>query len=645
MVILLCLLAQWGFDNSEAKYFCARPTLAIVFKDSTHSFDVLKYNIDVNVPMTNRSLSGVNQIKCRSNMNNLSFVTLHQYTLTMDSVRVNGLNATYSSANETLHINLPQVYNNGDSFVIYIRYHGSWSVTGTQSGFCFYPRNYNASTRHANGYTMSEPWDARRWMPCYDEPFDKAEQGCVIQVTTPDSFYVAANGDLMSIVTNPGNTRTFTWQENSPIATYLMHFGISRFARWSQWYHPTTGDSIEIKHFIWPEDSAQSRTAFQYVPTAMYLFDSLYDDYPFHRYGQDAVYPFAYGGMEHEEQTTIHRNWIVNSSENGMAHELSHQWGGDLVTCVDFRDIWLNEGFATYSDANYNWYRFGYANFISTMQTRANDYFTADASNRRPLYNPPTNEIFNWGYIYCKASWVYHMLRYLNQALYFTGVQAYLDSFAYKCANTEDIKRIFGQIYGIDLTWFFNEWVYDQGYPQYNVYWVCNPSAPNYLVKINIYQTQTNAPPVFHMPVQILLHLTGKDTTVNIPVTASPQHAEFTVSQNVTSIVFDPNTWILCSFNIYIGAEEVVANAFEINDIDLESNPSRSPRIAYEIYGTGLVDLTLYDINGRLVKKIYQGVRSAGRYSVKLENLFAGVYFLKLETAKSERIKKVVIIE
>ncbi|MCX7995889.1 MAG: M1 family metallopeptidase, partial [candidate division WOR-3 bacterium] len=496
MNFIFIIFLHWNDINTESKWFCPLPFKKSIFAESLHSFDVLKYQLNLNVPMTSRSIQGSNQIKCKSNTNGLNVATLHSYGLTIDSVKVNNINAVYSSANETLHINLPQQFNYGDSFNISVYYRGSWSITGSQTGFCYWPKNYNNNTLHSLAYTLGEPWDARRWMPCYDEPFDKADQGCIITVTAPDSFAVCANGQLISVVNNPNNTRTWTYEETNPITTYLMHFGVSRFAVWSQWYHDTDGDSIEIRHFIWPQDSTQSTIAFQHLLTAMYLFDSLYGDYPFSRYGQDAVYPFAWGGMEHQTQTTIHRWWIINSSENGMAHELAHQWWGDMITCVDFRDIWLNEGFATYSDANYNWYRFGYANFIATMKNRANDYFASDAQQRHPIYNPPLNRLFDWGHIYCKASWV---LRYLNQAQFFNALAVYRDSFEYGCASTEDLKRIFNQVYGTDLTWFFDEWVYGQGYPVYNVYWDCTPYGSQYLFQTNIHQVQTNAPAVFHM--------------------------------------------------------------------------------------------------------------------------------------------------
>lgn len=379
MPLIFFIYIQWKSDNSEAKYICSMPAFQYQCAESSHSFNVIKYELEVNLPMTTRSLSGINKIRCLSMVDGLDIAVLHSRTLIIDSVKVDSITTSYSTMGETLLINLPHSYNTGDSFTMAISYHGFWNITGYQTGFVYYPKNYDSNTLHTIAYTLGEPWDARSWLPCYDEPYDKAENGCIISVTVPDTFVVCANGELMNVTNNPGGTRTFTYEESYPIATYLMHFGASRFAKWSAWYYSPAGDSVELRYFVWPEDSVQSVTSFQYLTVAMALFDSLYRRYPFNRYGQDAVYPFGWGGMEHQEQTTIHRYWILWQSEVGMAHELAHQWWGDMVTCVDFRDIWLNEGFATYSDANYRWYRFGYPDFLNTMQDRADDYFQSDA--------------------------------------------------------------------------------------------------------------------------------------------------------------------------------------------------------------------------------------------------------------------------
>ncbi len=648
MWLILILCGQWMNGNIEAKQYFPPPGFNAGYADSFHEYDVLKYEVAVRLPMNSRSLSGVNTIKCRSRQNGLNLAVLHARTLTIDSIRVDGVAATYSTSGESLRVNLPQSYDQGDSFYVKIGYHGSWTVTGYQTGLCYWPRNYNSNTLHVIAYSLGEPWDARQWMPCYDEPFDKADQGAVISVTVPaviagDTLTTCANGQLTGVVLNPDSTKTFTWQEASPIPTYLMHFGVSRFAAWSQWYHPAAGDSIEIREFVWPNDSVQSLTACQHMPEAMALFDSMYGAYPFHRYGQDAVYPYAWGGMEHIEQTTIHRQWILYSSENGMAHEMSHQWWGDMVTCVDFRDIWLNEGCATYSDANYNWYRFGHANFITTMLSRASDYFNEDASYRRPLYDPPLDDIFSWGYTYCKASWVMHMLRYLDQAQFFNGLQMYRDTFAYGAASTGDIDRIFSHVYGSDLSWFFDEWIYGQGHPEYHVYWNCAVSGSDYQLDLSIHQNQTNAP-VFHLPVEVLVHMTSGDTLFSIPITGQVQIVQCLIPDSATGIEFDPDTWILKRAYIYHGVEEPSAPEAGPVGFRLVASPSAAPILEYNLSRRGPVSVAVFDVAGRCVRGETSNKPCGGTYQERFEGLACGIYFVRLDTPDTHATLKMTIV-
>lgn len=646
MLLILLLCAPWGEDNLEAKFYEHVPMIHYERAESLHEFNVLFYELDVTLPMTERSISGTNLITCRSRVDNLTTAIIHARTLTIDSILVDGTSTTHTTNGDSLLIALPSPYNTNDTFDILIGYHGSWSVTYYQSGFVYYPRNYNVNTLHALAYTLGEPWDARAWMPCYDDPFDKADDGCIIHVTVPDSYTVCASG-VMNGVDYAQNRATFTWTEHYPIATYLMHFGASIFTPWSNWYYSPSGDTIEIIHYVWPEDSAQSVSSLGDVLVSMALLDSMYGSYPFDRYGHDIVYPYAWGGMEHQENTTLHRNAVGGSHswKRIIAHELAHMWWGDMVTCIDFRDIWLNEGCATYSDANYDWHTMGWSYFLSTMASRAQDYFIEDASWRRPLYDPPTNDIFNWGYTYCKACWVMHMLRFLNPDHFFDGMHAYRDSFEYGCASTDDMNAVFSAVYGMDLTWFFDEWVYDQGYPEYEVYWNCIPSGGNYLFRTNTYQIQTNAPPVFHMPIQIRLNSTGGDTLVHISVSSSPQYAEFLVQDSVTSIDFDPDHYILCKYETFYGIEELVQDEPRYNDLFVNTNPSRQPVITYVVNQTGPVQISLYDISGRIQQTLYNGVRSPGMYTIAVQDLSAGVYFCRLITPVNEKVEKLIKIK
>lgn len=644
MIFVLLVVAQWGSDNLEAKCFHSVPHHQYTRAESTHAYNVLKYELDVAVPMTERSIQGTNKISCRSREDGLNTLVLHSYTLTIDSVRVDGAAATFTTAGESLVVNSPQTYNTGDSFDIEIGYHGSWSVTYSQTGLVYYPRNYNANTFHAEAYTLGEPWDARRWMPCYDEPYDKADYGCVMSVTAPDTFVVCANGELISVVNNANNTKTYTWQEDYPISTYLMHFGVSKYAEWSDWFYSNSGDTVEIRHFMWPEDSSLSVWSFQYLPDAMYLYDSLYGSYPFDRYGQDVVYPYAWGGMEHQELSTIHRNWLTGQSDRGMAHELAHMWWGDMVTCIDFRDIWLNEGCATYSDANYIWYTRNYSEFLSLMQTRAQYYFQSDQSWRHPLYDPPLSQLFDYGYTYCKACWVMHMLRYLDQGQFFPAMQAYRDSFEYDNASTDDMNAVFSSVYGCDLTWFFDEWVYGQGHPDYRVFWESVPAGNDYQTTICIHQLQTNAPPVFHMPVEIMLFTSGPDTMIQVPIATAPQQVVITLPDSVTAVGFDPNAWILKKCQVFVGVDEF-GQANPVNDLFFVSNPTTNPRIGFSLNHRTDVRILLYDVSGRLVKEISGGSKTAGTYELNIGQINAGIYFCSMKTEQEEITKKLVVID
>jgi aminopeptidase N len=645
MFLILILCTQWTHENFEAKFYEQAPDRFYARAESTHEYNVLKYELELEVPMTSRTISGINNILCQSRIDGLNTAVVHAYTLTIDSISVSGFSTTYSMSNDSLIIDLPQSYDIGDTFTIAVGYHGSWSVTSYQTGFVYYPQGYNGNTLHSLAYTLGEPWDARAWMPCYDEPSDKADSGCVIGVTVPDTFTVCANGELISVTNNPDTTTTYVWRENYPVTTYLMHFGVSKYSVWSDWFVPSSGDSVEIRHFIWPEDSVQSVTSCQGLPIAMQLYDSLYGSYPFDRYGQDAVYPYAWGGMEHQELSTIHRNWILYASENGMAHELAHMWWGDMVTCVDFRDIWLNEGCATYSDANFNWVRYSYNYFISTMNQRAQTYFQSDNNWRHPIYDPPPGEMFEYGHTYCKASWVMHMLRFLDPDNFFTAMQVYRDSFEYGTANTDDMKNIFSLVYGTDLSWFFNEWVYDQGFPEYDIFWYCSSSGNDYTTSLNIYQTQTNAPAVFHMPVQVLLQTTGSDTLIEIPINNSPEHVDIILPDSVISIQFDPDYRLLHKHQIYYGIEEY-SNAVPVyNDFFFSSNPAKNLVIEFVVNQPGKTRFIVYDATGRVSLSFEKELSKPGHYSEHVDKMPAGVYFCRFETPVNRLVKKLVIID
>jgi hypothetical protein len=337
-------------------------------------------------------------------------------------------------------------------------------------------------------------------------------------------------------------------------------------------------------------------------------------------------------------------------------------WWGDRVTCFTWPNIWLNEGFATYSEALYMEHQQGHAYFLSEMDGYAQDYFASDANYRFPMYNPPSAYLFDWGTIYCKGAWVQHMLRYVEHdttathGLFFQALRAYGDSLKYGTASMADYQRIHERFYGQNLSWFFNEWAVLAGYPQYAVNWYGVSQPPNWRIVVDISQSNGNgAPPVFHMPVEILFHLSGKDTLVHYPITSSPQRNTFLVSAQPQSILFDPGTWILKRVIVSSGVEAGILQS-GVERLTLGGaipNPFQGQsEISYGLPAGGSIRLCIYDVLGRKVRTLLDGYERAGAYIItwngrddRGETLPNGIYLCRLEaggktlTAKAVKVR------
>ncbi len=598
-----------SFQNIENKeVFYPEPVRA----ESTHSYDVLHYLIKLNLPMTSRYLAGTVTIAMRSNMYNLTQIDLYLAGLNVDSIKVDAIPATYNHIADTLLINLPQSYNQGDSFNVMVGYSGTASGT---MGYLWY------QSLHPISYTLGCPFAEKRWFPCYDRLWDKADYGVEFYITVPDSFTVCATGEYLGKTVNQGFA-TYHWKHNYPISPYLIHFASSIYNTYSNWYYPAPGESIEVKYYFWPQDSIYAPTAFSLTTDMLYFYDSLFGDYPFERYGMDVVNPFTYGGMEHQTMSTIHRQWLISNDYYGMAHELSHQWWGDMVTCFGWQNVWLNEGFATYCDALYLERREGHNAFINLMLSRLSAYFGAENSNPHPIYNPPSNLIFAWGHSYCKGSWILHMIRYLcgSDSVWLNLLSTYRDSFAYASASTDDLNRIMNQVLNNNYDWFFDEYVYSMGYPKYSVLWGKLYETPNWRLSLDISQIQTIGPSVFHIPLPVRINFSNSDTNVVLPINQTPQHFEYLLSQEPMSIVVDPDHWII-QMNTVTGVMEKHTNHY-INGLSI---PTIHKTIKLEFSQPR--DVKIYDVTGRCVlKKITDKLNytpaCAGIYYINIDKVF-----------------------
>ena len=660
-VLLLILVGSAGAyhpRNPEGKFLTPEQWQRLgLMADSSHSFDVRHYRLDLALAMTSGAYTARERIAIKSRVASLDSFSLYMNSLVCDSVKRGPVRLSFATPANWLTITLDTPLPNGDSTAVDVFYHRN-SGTANQ-GFYWYARS--AQTLANLAYTTTEPSDSRYWFPCWDEPYDKAERGCQINITVPDTFTACSNGLLDSVTTNvSARTKTFWWTHLFPISTYLMNFAASKYSTWHQNFVRAPGDTVESLYFVWPADSARSVTAFQNVPDMLSFFSrpDVYGPYPFEKYGMVAVYPFVWGGMEHQTMTTIHRSWL-SGSDWGISHELAHMWWGDRVTCYTWPNIWLNEGFATYSEALYMEHQQGHAYFLNEMDGYAQDYFSEDAGQRFPMYNPPSNQLFAWGTIYCKGAWVQHMLRYVEHdttathGLFFQALRAYGDSLKYGTASMADYQRIHERFFGQGLSWFFNEWAVLAGYPQYLVNWYGVSQPPNWRIVVDISQSNGNgAPPVFHMPVEILFHLAGKDTLVHYPITSSPQRNTFLVSAQPQSAVFDPNAWILKRVTMTNGVESA-AMASGSNGFRFEQNTPNPFQTLTEfscgLPSDGPVRLCVYDVLGRKVRTLLDAREKAGAYRITWNGrddhgkaLPGGVYLCRFEADGQSLILRAV---
>ncbi len=638
--LLLLLLAAAGLAQSAAWFDepwlagkpGARPA-GPVFAESLHSYNVRHYRLDINLPMTNRSYTAHEALSIRSEMPSLGACTLHFVNLVCDSVKRYGTALSFSTPSGLLAIALDAPLPRNDSTVLDIFYHRDSTVTDRGYYFAKPP-----SVTHTYCMTCTPPEDARYWMPCYDEPMDKAERGVALNLTVPDSFQACANG-LLDSVTSGAGTKTYWWNHPYPIATYLIVFSASRFATWQHRIALQTGDTLPSIYFMWPEDSAASQTNFSRIPDMMtYFSDSVrFGPYPFDKYGMvPGYYGFPWGGMENQTLTMIHTQWLRNGDPIGMAHELSHMWWGDMVTCVDFANVWLNEGFGTWAECLYYGHMNGRPGFNSYIAGKGRSYFTQHRSSDFPLYNPPPAEIYNGGIIYAKGSWVLRMLQFVegdtawqNPGIFFRALRAYGDSFRYGTASTADFQRINEQFSGLDLDRFFNEWVYDRGFPKYTIAWNKQQLGDSWQITATLSQhNDTNSVRLFHMPYPVRFNCGTESTVVTFHPEDTVALDTFILAAEPLSMTPDPDNWVLdSSFAAGIAEGQKPQTAsFKLGPsvvrgvLNLQS-AIRNPQS----------EIVLLDAAGRKVLALRPGANDVSR-------LGSGVYFVRSAAVVPTRV-------
>ncbi len=624
----------------------------VVFAESLHSYDVRHYRLDIDLPMTEASYTAHERITIKSNLPLLDTLSFDFAGLVCDSVRRNGVPLNFSTPPGLLTITLDVPLPQGESTVIDVFFHRE--PAAQQIGF-FFARP--PTVRYAHAMTCGCPRDNHYWFACWDWPYDKAERGCEINLIVPDTFQACANGLLDSVTVVPGGKRKFWWRHPYPISTYLMTFSASRFARWDTVVVCPNGAAVPLIYYMWPEDSAATRNGYRRVPDMMIYFSdtSRFGPYPFERFGMvPGYYGFPWGGMEHQTQVMLHTSLIGGGGEATICHELSHMWWGDMVTHVGYADVWLNEGFATWAECQYMGYLNGRDYFQNYIRGKARQYFNQHRSRDFPIYNPPWNEIYNYGIVYCKGSWILRMLQFLTgdtawqtPGIFYRALRTYGDSFKYGTVATADFQRVVEQVTGVALDTFFNEWVYDRGYPRFYLNWTKVPVGDSFAVYIALIQrNDTSSCPFFHIPLPVRFNLAGESVLVTLYPRDTVHLDTFIFAREPLLLTVDPDNWILDSTTVnQVGIDELTS-LVPARIVAVNPNPAKN-RVCFTGSGKLGMPLEIYDRGGRLVavipansgKIVWQRTDREGR------RVPAGVFFARIRGRGDEPVIKFVLLE
>lgn len=525
---------------------------------------------------------------------------------------------------------------------------------------------------------MSEPTDARKWMPCNDYPYDKALTSIAVRV--PIGYSVTGNGKLIQIESDD-ITETFYWQHDFPITTYLMFAGATKFGYYNDWYKRVSNpnDSIKIEYYGWQKDIDDTTTngrnynahyAFRNTVKMFELFSAIYGEYPFERYAMTTMPNTWFSGMEHQTNTTLNRNVIrvidrwgrnrENSNQSVIAHELAHQWFGDYVTCSSWNDIWINEGGAVWSEALWD-RRLGEKSYYDNIESEIGTFFWYNGRRQQPpIYAPGSSaeEIFNYATTYAKSGIFYHMLsETLGKEKFLMFIKDLFAHFAYQSIDTEQFKEFLKSKYPdgapINIDEFFEQWIYKAGYPKFQIEITSEEitGTKDFSVDMNIKQIQEGAdvPEVFRTPLWIKFTSSeGEIHQDSIYTRDREEIHNFTIP--FMPVMYEVDTLkILCQV-----VNPPIISVKEQKTENTESlvfpNPitaGHDGNISFKNTINSKVKVEIYDELGQLLKYSYCGKLSAGSYEFELGvfGLSTGNYYVRISNGVKTIYNKFTIIK
>ncbi|MGI8884423.1 MAG: M1 family metallopeptidase [Pyrinomonadaceae bacterium] len=512
------------------------------------TYDVQHYILRVNFDRAAKKIFGDTTVQLKPLSGNFKSVELDAADLNFEAVTLVPENKIlqFRTSGGKIYIELDKNYSPQDTISIRFVY-----TATPKKGIYFVDAEVEKGKiiRDSQIWTQGETEEAHHWFPSFDFPSDKATTEQFI--TAEKGETVIGNGELIEQKDNSDGTVTFHYKMPVPHSTYLVSFIVGKFVKASETYK-----TIPLGFYVYPGKESIVPKAYGRTKDMFRVFEELTKiDYPFNKYDQTMVANFNFGGMENITATTMADTEILSANfprfkggvEDLVSHELAHSWFGNLVTCKNWAELWLNEGFATFMEAAFREKMYGRADYLRKIRNDAQQFIVDDAvnKNRHGLYNQlarPDDSIFDT-ITYQKGGAVVHTLREtIGDEAFWKALNIYLNRHKFGNVETGDLQKVMEETSRVNLEWFFRQWVYGAGHPKLDVGQVYNSKSKT--LKITVSQVQKIddiTPEAFILPLEIEIKTTDGTKPEKLDIKNRTETFTFKLNRKPTGIKLDVN--------------------------------------------------------------------------------------------------------
>jgi len=550
------LLNLFLFINAQQVDVYDRP----VQHERSREFDAIHYRLALDVDMDNKMLSGSNTITLKPLNDGLETISLDAVSLVVtDVMDIKGFPLSFKQSENKLSVTLSRPYSLKDTVTLSIYYFLKEQVKGLR-----FSEKTDTSPRQASSDCF--PNKARQWIPCYDYPHDKFTQEMI--VTVDEKYKVLSNGTLLGISSNkPERKHTYHWSQSRPHSSYLINLSIADYAI----IQDSLG-SLPISYWVYHWNVEDAKRSFEKTPYMIDFFNRLYQyDYPWEKYDQ-VISAYMGGGAEATSATLLGEGAVTDpkaaidfSYEGIIAHEIAHQWWGDLVTLRSWEHTWMNESFGTYSDHLYKRYAFGADEGAYDLLRKKNGYLR-EAHNRymRPIvfnrYEDPGQNFDS--HTYPKGACVLHMLRYiLGDETFFRTLSTFLHRHEFQPVTTQDFMKCVKDVSGKNMDWFFEQFLFHPGHAVFNVTKEWNESTKTLSIKIIQEQDKWDKVPIYKIPVNIGLYSDSGNRVEQLWLEDKTETFEFKLESEPRLVRFDEGNHLLKEWTFKKTEKELIYQA------------------------------------------------------------------------------------